>query len=94
MYVHRGVPDDTVKSCILVPGPGNHDTELTSIWDMRLPYVVESRTGPTGSVILNYHAILVAQTNAGPEVYNWSKRRLRFEVLDTKRNPYLPTVCP
>lgn len=96
MHVHRGVSEGGLASCILVPsstGDG-YDTELGSVWHMRLPQNVATRTGPTGTVLLDYHAILVAQTAEGSEVYNWSKSRLRFDILDKKRNPYLPTVCP
>ncbi|MEP4039081.1 hypothetical protein [Pseudophaeobacter sp.] len=94
MAVHRGASGNTDEACILVPKPIRYDTELSSIWEMRLPQVATSRTGPTGTVVLDYHAILVAPGNERTEVYNWSKRQMRFEVLDTKRNPYLPTVCP
>lgn len=94
MYVHRGAVGDTNETCILVPKPTRYDTELISIWEMRLPEVATSRTGPTGTVILDYHAILVAPSDERTEVYNWSKKRMRFEILDTKLNRYLPTLCP
>lgn len=94
MYIHRGAPGNTDGACILVPKPVRYDTELSSIWAMRLPEVAASRTGPTGTLILDYHAILVAPTDELTKVYNWSKKRMRFEVLDTKLNPNLPTVCP
>lgn len=94
MYVHFGASGNTDEACILVPRPARYDTELSTIWEMRLPEVATSRTGPTGTVILDYHAILVAPSNEETQVYNWSKRRMRFEVLDKKLNPYLPTKCP
>ncbi|WP_425081133.1 hypothetical protein [Ruegeria arenilitoris] len=94
MYVHRGAVSDTQEACILVPEPTRYDTELISIWEMRLPEVATSRTGPTGTVILDYHAILVTPSDERTEVYNWSKKRMRFEILDTKLNRYLPTLCP
>ena len=94
MYVHRGAAGTPDEACILVPTPLGYETELTSLWEMRLPEIVTSRTGPTGSHILDYHAILVRPFDDQPEVYNWSKRRMRFELLDRKRNPYLPTSCP
>ena len=94
MYVHRGASGNTAEACILVPRPVRYDTELSSIWEMRFPEVATSRTGPTGTVILDYHAILVAPSDEETRVYNWSKRRMRFEVLDKKLNPYLPTTCP
>lgn len=94
MYVHRGVSGDTDKSCILEPNPVHYDTELNFIWEMRLPEIVTSRTGPTGTTILDYHAILVAPSDEETQVYNWSKRWMRFDVLDKERNPYLPTTCP
>ncbi len=93
MYIHLGAPSESGTFCILAPTPSGYAFELNSIWDMRLPQVVSSRTGPTGTVILDYHAILVAP-NSSPEVYNWSKKRMRFQKLDLARNPYLPTVCP
>ena len=93
MYVNLGVSNEYDKSCILAITPNGYDSELNSIWEMRLPQVMSRRTGPTGTVILDYHAILVAQ-NSIPEVNNWLKKRLRFEKLDLTRNPYLPTVCP
>ncbi|CUH89537.1 hypothetical protein PH5382_03484 [Phaeobacter sp. CECT 5382] len=94
MFVHRGASGNTDGACILVPKPVRYGTELSSIWEMRLPHVATSRTGPTGTIVFDYHAILVAPAHERTEVYNWSKRRMRFEILDTKRNPYLPTLCP
>jgi hypothetical protein len=94
MYFHRGALGDTHAACILVPEPDAYDTELSSIWKMRLPEVASSRTSPIGTTILDYHAILVAPSDNETLVYNWSKLRMRFETLDKKRNPYLPTTCP
>lgn len=94
MYFHRGAVGDTSAACILVANSVNYDTELTSIWDMRLPDVAANRTGPTGTTILDYHAILVVPSEDESQVYNWSKRRMRFDRLDRQRNPYLPTTCP
>lgn len=94
MYVHLGASGNTDEACILVPRPVSYETELSSIWEMRLPEVATSRTGPTGTVILDYHAILVAPSEDETQVYNWSKRRMRFDALDKKLNPYLPTICP
>lgn len=51
MYVHRGVSNGNAEACVLVPEPVGYDTELSSIWEMRLPEIVSSRTGPTGTVI-------------------------------------------
>ena len=94
MYSHHGTDTDTGDACILVPKPIRYDTKLNSIWEMRLPEVATSRTGPTGTVILDYHAILVAPIDGRTELYNWSKKWMRFEILDAERNPYLPTRCP
>ncbi|MEP0963660.1 MAG: hypothetical protein ABJQ70_11390 [Roseobacter sp.] len=94
MYVHNGATGYTDEACILASKSGRYDTELNSIWEMRLPEVATSRTGPTGTTILDYHAILIEQSDVETKIYNWSKRRIRFEVLDKKRNPYLPTTCP
>ncbi|MEP1612331.1 MAG: hypothetical protein ABJL72_10455 [Roseobacter sp.] len=94
MYVHHGATGHTDEAYILAPKSGRYDTELNSIWEMRLPEVATSRTGPTGTTILDYHAILIEQSDVETKIYNWSKRRIRFEVLDKKRNPYLPTTCP
>ncbi len=94
MYFHRGAADGTSVACILVPKPYRYETELSSVWEMRLPEVATSRTGPTGTVILDYHAILVAPSNGRTELYNWSKKRMRFRVSDAKLNRYLPTECP
>jgi len=94
MYFHRGAASDTSVACILVPKSLRYKIELNSVWEMRLPEVVTSTTGPTGTKILNYHAILVAPINGRTEHYNWSKRWMRFELLEAKRNPYLPTECP
>jgi len=94
MHHHRGALGDTSEACILVPKPARYNTELTSIWEMRFPEVATSRTGPTGTTILDYHAILVAPSDQETRVYNWSKRWMRFDVLDKKRNPYLPMACP
>lgn len=93
MYFHRGANTGTDWSCILVPKLLRYDTELNSIWRMRLPEIAASRTGPTGTTILNYHAILVASSDGRTVLYNWSKFWIRFEVLDAERNPYLPKVC-
>ena len=94
MYFHIGSTNDTDASCILVPKSLRYNTELSSVWEMRLAEVVESNTGPTGTVILDYHAILVVPSDGQAEIYNWSKRWMRFERLDIKRNPYLPRDCP
>jgi energy-converting hydrogenase Eha subunit C len=94
MQAHRGAFGDSKSACIIVPDGLYYDTELTSLWDMRLAEIVSNRTGPTGTVILNYHAVLVVPKEEQTEIYNWSKRWMRFEALDLKRNPYLPTDCP
>jgi len=94
MYFHRGAIDDTTAACILVSKPIRYETELNSIWEMRLPEVSTNGTGPRGTYIWDYHAILVAPSSGPIELYNWSKRRMRFESLDAERNPYLPIECP
>ena len=94
MCVHRGAQTRARDACILVPNPSEYDTELTSIWEMRLPQVRSRRTSPSGSYIWEYHAILVAQIDGQVEHYNWSKKWMRFERLDPIRNPYLPKTCP
>jgi amino acid transporter len=94
MYAHRGATEHADTACILVPNPSDYNTELNSIWEMRLPQVRSQRTSPSGSYIWEYHAILVAQTDGRTEHYNWSKKWMRFERLDPVRNPYLPKTCP
>jgi len=94
MYGHRGATGDTAASCILVPEGLDYDIALTSIWDMRLPAFASHRAHLGKPIILNYHAILVGPDDTTPVVYNWSKTRMRFEVRDQDRNPYLPTECP
>lgn len=66
MHAHRGVSKDATASCILVPTSTGYDTELDSVWQMRLPQIVAHRTGLTGTVLLDYHAILVARARATP----------------------------
>ena len=94
MYSHRGANRYTKNACILVPKPTEYDTKLSSIWEMRLPQIASRTTSPNGRYIWSYHAILVAQIDGGTEHYNWSKKWMRFEILDAERNPYLPTKCP
>lgn len=94
MYLHLGAAEDTQTACILVPRSLAYDTEVRSVWRMRLPEIASNRTGQTGMVILNYHAVLVVPSSEGARIYNWSKRRLRFETLDPQRNPYVPMDCP
>lgn len=94
MYFHIGAANDTGTSCILVPKALRYDNELSSVWDMRLTDVASNSTGPTGTVILDYHAILVVPSDGQAEIYNWSKKWMRFQRLEIKRNPYLPTDCP
>jgi hypothetical protein len=94
MYVHRGAPTDTGDACILVSKPDEYDTELSSIWKMRLPDIASHKSSRSGSYIFEYHAILVLPDENTSKVYNWSKVRLRFEVIDRKRSPYLPSICP
>lgn len=94
MYAHRGATEHADTACILVPNPSDYDTELNSIWEMRLPQVGSRRTSPSGSYLWEYHAILVAQTDGRTGHYNWSKKWMRFERLDPVRNPYLPRICP
>lgn len=94
MFSYRGVGTVSSAACILVPSNiTDYDTELTSVWHMRLPDFWSNATGPTGSTILIYHAILVSPGNT-PDLYNWSKLRLRFEPLSRDRNRYLPERCP
>ena len=94
MYSQRGVEKRASHTCILIPTPSEYDTELSSIWEMRLPQIGSQRTSPSGSYIWEYHAILVAQVDGQAELFNWSKKWMRFERLDPARNPYLPTRCP
>ncbi len=94
MYSHRGADRYTNDACILVPKPTQYDTELTSIWEMRLPQIASTRARPSGSYISEYHAILVAHIDGRTEQYNWSKKWMRFEILDPLRSPYLPKNCP
>ncbi len=94
MYSHRGVERYVNDACILVPGPNPYDTEVTSIWEMRLPQVASTRVRPRGSYLWEYHAILVTQIEGRTEQYNWSKKWIRFEILDPVRSPYLPKSCP
>ncbi len=94
MYSHRGADRYTNEACILVPNPIEYDTELTSIWEMRLPQIAASRVRPSGSYLWEYHAILITHIDGRTEQYNWSKKWIRFEVLDPVRSPYLPKICP
>lgn len=95
MYFHRGSAEDADRACILVSGDLRYDTALTSIWKMRLPEVVyNKRARPRSRMVLNYHAVLVAQNGGQTTIYNWSKIRMRFELLDPERNPYIPSRCP
>jgi hypothetical protein len=94
MYSHRGAEKQASHACILVPNPSEYDRKLNSIWEMRLPHIGSRRTSPSGSYVWEYHAILVAQVDRRTELYNWSKKWIRFERLDPARNPYLPTNCP
>jgi hypothetical protein len=92
MYFHRGTDRYTNEVCILVPNPVEYDTELTSIWKMRLPQIAAARVRPWGSYLYEYHAILVVDGRT--DQYNWSKKWLRFEPIDPVRSPYLPKNCP
>lgn len=94
MYVYRGADKHSDEACILVPNPSEYDREIRSLWEMRLPEIASRRTSPSGSYIWEYHAILVARIDEQTEHYNWSKRWMRFDFLDAKRNPYLPPTCP
>ena len=93
MHSHRGAVGNTGNACILVSVSPIDERPLSSFWRMRLPEVASSVTGPTGSTILYYHAVLVVPDGT-PSLYNWSKKRMRFEPLDRTRNPYLPEECP
>gem|GEM_PF-2199925 len=94
MYTHRGINSFTNGACILVPKPTEYDRQLSSIWEMRLPQIASRTTSPNERYIWSYHAILVAHIDGRTEHYNWSKKRMRFELLDAVRNPFLPTICP
>ncbi len=94
MYSYRGIATATSNACILVPTKlFDYDTELSSVWQMRLTDFASDSTGPTGSTILNYHAILVSPDTT-PNLYNWSKVWLRFEPLNSEKNAILPDKCP
>lgn len=92
MYSLRGADRYTNRVCILVPNPIEYDTELTSLWEMRLPQIAAARVRPRGSYLYEYHAILVVEGRT--DQYNWSKKWIRFEPIDPVRSPYLPTNCP
>lgn len=94
MHSHRGATVAAGKACILIPsGMARYGTELTSLWSMRFPDVLSHATGPTGTVILNYHAILLIE-GAPQLLYNWSKKAMRFVPLEQAKNPWLPQTCP
>ncbi|RPE71597.1 hypothetical protein EDD53_0721 [Pacificibacter maritimus] len=94
MYFHRGVQSPSEIACILMPTQGDYTTELRSIWQMRLPEVASQNTSSNGHYIWDYHAILVTQNDGQFQLYNWSKKGMRFDPLDPMRNPYLPRTCP
>ncbi len=95
MYFHRGVVSNVERACILVSEELRYETELSSIWKMRLPEVVYSkRVRARSRIVLNYHAVLVAPSDGQVMIYNWSKVWMRFEALSAERNPYIPTQCP
>ena len=95
MYFHRGVVSNVERACILVLEELRYETELSSVWKMRLPEVVYSkRVRARSRIVLNYHAVLVAPSDGQVMIYNWSKVRMRFEALSAERNPYIPTQCP
>lgn len=93
--MHRlaGLSDTPEQACILVSGSLSEYSPPSSFTEMRLPLVYSDRTGPTGTVVFDYHALAVVPDES-PRVYNWSKRLMRFELLDLKRNRYLPKECP
>lgn len=93
MKLHVGADGDTSAYCIMVPISYFKYAPISSLWDMRLPGFASTWTGPTGTTILEYHAVLIGP-DAAATVYNWSKRSMRFEPLDKKRNPSLPKSCP
>ncbi|MEP2717341.1 hypothetical protein, partial [Pseudophaeobacter sp.] len=93
MALQSGRTDMHGKGCILLArGPFDYQPP-NSIAEMRLPRFYADWTGPTGSTLLEYHAVLVVP-NGSHTVYNWSKIKIRFEPLDPQRNPYLPRSCP
>lgn len=94
MDSQRGVEAVSPAACILLPsGHLTYDTQITSVWQMRLADFASTATGPTGTTILNYHAILVSPGN-NPDLYNWSKLWLRFEPLSRVLNQPFPQTCP
>jgi len=94
MHLHIGAGPRTDGACILVPDPADYETKLSSVLHMRLPQITSVRTSWKIGYIWNYHAILVIPVDGGAEHYNWSKKWMRFEILDPVRNPYLPMTCP
>lgn len=92
MYAHRGADKNIGETCILASNQNEYDTKLSSIWQMRLPEFASPKS--SGGYIWEYHAILVAKIDGQTKHYNWSKKWMRFEPLDPKRNPYLPPSCP
>lgn len=93
MKLHAGAVGDTSSACILMPISMDVYAPVTALRDMRLPAFASTWTGPTGTVTLSYHALLLVPGPGAP-AYNWSKTAMRFEVLDRKRNPYIPDGCP
>ncbi len=90
MKLHAGVRHETTQVCILATTASHDYVPVTSIWEMRIPSIMS--TWQVRSYIMSYHALLVVHDNP-VKVYNWSKKWMRFEPLDLKRNPYVPTSC-
>lgn len=90
--VQAGAEYSQTQSCILIAKNSSEYQEVDNIWDMRLPRFYADWTGPTGTTLLAYHAILVRPEDP-VSLYTWSKTRMRFEPRDRTRNPYLPRQC-
>jgi len=95
MATHSGVRAGPADACIVTIVSSEEFRRPSTIWEMRLPDFVSTHTGPTGSVVFDYHAVLFVPGDP-PTAYNWSKWRMRFEgPLDMGRNKYMvPRSCP
>ncbi len=91
LWARIGTQPGGTAGCILI---WTDDTYMqpTSVWETRLPDFLYSETGPGGWPVWNYHALFVAP-GADQALYNWSKKRLRFEARNPHINPYAPNDC-
>jgi len=97
MLFQAKVLRDAERTCILRPvGRATLEgyAEVASLFDLRGSELGAVFTGPTGSVVLSFHALMIDTADEDHPVWNWSLWQMRFVPLTTFRQYHIEPTCP